>query len=908
MHVFTIITAAVTPFLLGVFTSAADNIDPHKVPENTWVQVQQTEQPVKYLSSIWYMPATDEFICWGKQNGALPQSIYGVETFSTGDMRWQQSFPLGKEKSWANQRYPNWPMSGQTSRLKSWKGPHVDAADQIVAGFMQRNVVSFVETEGILRPTRCPTFYQGCWDSKRNRMVYFVGGKTFAYDPVKRRWTHLKPQASPDWCEYLVWASLCYDPHNDEVVLFGGGMAMNAWGGARTWIYDCEENTWKRPNFGTPTVSKLRAELEAIAEKLRDARGRLQYDLGQDAKVRQAALSVATQDLQSISGRLKALAKRLADQKQSTAETRVAKVADKLDEIRGTSDANTAHALVQKLKTLQSDLNYAQRPLLAEPPLRCNSQMVYDAKNQQIVLFGGDSQTASLADTWVYNVKSRTWSERHPETSPPPAAVVTATYVDKHGLVVAAGFEGEKKTCSAWAYDAAKNTWMPLAGVYDQGSGWHSIAYSPQDDLLLLNTDGTKSWGGARTAYVYRLNPATARADREGVTAGAKARVHFDFDTQMRELPAPDVQAQAKKLAGLPVNQWVEMPGVSVPKKGWGSATLDTDRSVILYIGGGHSTYSGTDTAHYDIGTGRWSISYPPEFPPFMRGTSRTVYGWSYNLHPWAEHTRKWYAYDPVSKMMVYIRQGSIRPGDRMHLGVGKGGIVEATGYATWVYNPRLSKWYVPACDRPFGTGDSDRLISTPHGVYANNRRDGVWHCTVNKVEEGDEIRYEARWKQVHKTGPGAGNEFDATVYDSKRNRLIQLSGSGEGKYGAPQMTFFDLETYQVQQAQPKGNWRHFRDACYIPGQDVIFTPSSYKTGGYYVYRCAENQWAQVDIASPKLTVTYNGKKQVKTLNDSGPDTVILYDPRHQVLFRYGHGDRVHLLHYDDKTANVRRY
>jgi hypothetical protein len=46
------------------------------------------------------------------------------------------------------------------------------------------------------------------------------------------------PAVSPTACGSLAWASLCYDPVNDEAVLFGGGMALNLWGGAYTWLYD----------------------------------------------------------------------------------------------------------------------------------------------------------------------------------------------------------------------------------------------------------------------------------------------------------------------------------------------------------------------------------------------------------------------------------------------------------------------------------------------------------------------------------------------------------------------------------------------------------------------------------------------------------------------------------------------
>jgi hypothetical protein len=525
--------------------------------------------------------------------------------------------------------------------------------------------------------------------------------------------------------------------------------------------------------------------------------------------------------------------------------------------------------------------------------------MVYDAENKLVVLFGGDAQNARLCDTWVYDVTARSWSERRPKSSPPPVSALTATYAAKHGLVVVAGLPAPgRRQCSAWAYDAAKNEWMPLKGRYDRGSGWQSIAYSEKDDALVLVTDGTRSWGGHRATWVYRLRPASARGREKAVAHGTRPRHHYDFNARAMKMPAPDPESHEKKLASLPANRWVQMPGPNVPRKGWGSATIDTDKGIIVYVGGGHSTYSGTDTAHYDIGAGRWSLSYPPEFPPFLKGTNRVVYGWSYHLHPWAEHTRKWYAYDPVSRMVVYIRQGGIgRPGRRLHLGVGTNGVVKTTGHASWVYDPRLRKWYTPTYDRKFGTGDSDRLVSTPEGVYAHTGRSGIWHCRVEKVEEDGGVRYVARWKQTVKKGPGTGGEFDATVYDSKRHRLVCLT---RRRKGGPVMTFFDLKTGKTQRATPKGKWDHFREACYLPDQDVIFTPAGYQRNGYYVYRCANKEWIKADIAAPRIK-----SKPINRGKGSSPDTVIVYDPRHKVLFHFDVGNTVHLMRYDDKTVKV---
>jgi hypothetical protein len=91
------------------------------LPENSWVKVVDVTGAHKPLSSTWYMPATDEFICWGKSGFNGPQSVYDVETFRLGDRTWRESFPLGKEDTWSKRRFPNWPTQGYWSGMNRSK-------------------------------------------------------------------------------------------------------------------------------------------------------------------------------------------------------------------------------------------------------------------------------------------------------------------------------------------------------------------------------------------------------------------------------------------------------------------------------------------------------------------------------------------------------------------------------------------------------------------------------------------------------------------------------------------------------------------------------------------------------------------------------------------------------------------
>jgi hypothetical protein len=218
-HVLTLVSVFLMVAAGGAEPAEAEPGDRARLPANRWVEVDAQTTRAKAFCAAVYMPPTDEFLLWG-----LPHETFEVETFSVRSGTWQDARP--------GENLPAFPE-------KRWRD-HVSIHGQ---GLPTR--VHFVSREGAERPSRAPTFHQVTWDSKRGRVLFFVGGRTFSYDPGTRLWKDLRPKKSPTACGSLVWASLCYDPVNDEAVLFGGGMALNLSGGAYTWLYDCAGNTWR---------------------------------------------------------------------------------------------------------------------------------------------------------------------------------------------------------------------------------------------------------------------------------------------------------------------------------------------------------------------------------------------------------------------------------------------------------------------------------------------------------------------------------------------------------------------------------------------------------------------------------------------------------------------------------------
>ena len=112
--------------------------------------------------------------------------------------------------------------------------------------------------------------------------------------------------------------------------------------------------------------------------------------------------------------------------------------------------------------------------------------------------------------------------------------------------------------------------------------------------------------------------------------------------------------------------------------------------------------------------------------------------------------------------------------------------MVEATGSATWVHNPHLRKWYPPSCNRPFGTGDSDRVAATADGIYANTGRNGVWYCTLKKVGELPAVRLRSEpYENTPVVEVKDRQDCELAAFDLATGKLLyKVSGQGAGEFG----------------------------------------------------------------------------------------------------------------------------
>ena len=150
------------------------------------------------------------------------------------------------------------------------------------------------------------------------------------------------------------------------------------------------------------------------------------------------------------------------------------------------------------------------------PVPRAGAAVAYDAGSGLVVLFGGAVGSCNypyfcsehIDDTWVYNPAANTWEERSPATSPPGRHGHTMAYdAQSDRVVLFGGDTGSAWLGDTWAYDADGDTWVE---VTTEEAPWpvahQAMAYDPEADRIVL-------WGGAEreesVVWTFDLESAT---------------------------------------------------------------------------------------------------------------------------------------------------------------------------------------------------------------------------------------------------------------------------------------------------------------------------------------------------------------------------------------------------------------
>jgi hypothetical protein len=148
------------------------------------------------------------------------------------------------------------------------------------------------------------------------------------------------------------------------------------------------------------------------------------------------------------------------------------------------------------------------------PPARHNADMIYDAADQDVVLFGGyDGQY--LGDTWTWN--GTTWTEQVTPTAPAPRDTGSFTYDSATSTgILYGGFNGVTAFTDTWTWNGS--TWTQLSTTASPGpvtAGWQMADDAATGQVLLFgggrydHTNAELTWAWNGTTWT-RLHPAAS--------------------------------------------------------------------------------------------------------------------------------------------------------------------------------------------------------------------------------------------------------------------------------------------------------------------------------------------------------------------------------------------------------------
>ena len=544
------------------------------------------------------------------------------------------------------------------------------------------------------------------------------------------------------------------------------------------------------------------------------------------------------------------------------------------------------------------DGDWLQLPASVQPSPRMNTRMVADVRNGVLVLFGGDGQSRFLADTWIYDMKTRLWRESKAPAGPEPRAGHFTVYDPETGWVIIGGGYNQRDLTDMWAYDAAGDRWWKLeakvpTGFYITGD----LASDKRLILLLTNNRRPDDRTTCNVLYPVRTTYAF-RIDSKGLKAGARpATTGYE---PLKKSMTVDVTSAPVRLGSLPANQWVLLSDTehSVPARTWGSATFDTARGEILYWGGGHCGYGGSDVDAYDPATNRWRVADDaPEFPERAWDKGVRSAGVTFRGAPWTEHGRRIYAYDPISRKMILVMAIRLTTGyDPPALRefpakrtVAPDAVVQTPSsyvrYGTFSYDTRSGRWDLvgPA---PHGM---DTLVTTPRGVMGVNVD---WRERLNdagyqrqwspKDPPVDTAVYlfnlaEKRWTRLGSEQPSPQNLYESAslAYDTKRDRLM-LHGGGAQRN---ELWTFDFRTRRWTDLEPRGGSPvASRESAYLPKADVLLisspAPEDRNILAVWAYSPGDNSWRRVPTS-------FAGERP---RGAAGQNRAMVYDPKHDLL------------------------
>jgi len=846
-------------------------------PANTWVMLDVGGYGARGSVGLVYLPEEQAFLMVG---GTLGKgSPYSEVTLNLKEARWENRFPVGKEGKWGDATGPS-------------KAPAQDG------------YTAFKDAEGNIRPNLAFGYNHnmGLWgnaayDQARGKVVvpFHRISQTYEYDPKARTWQLLESAAKTPYTFWddTVFGAMCYDPVNKEVLA-----------GQCRWAL--RNGQWEELKFGSELVNGLRGKAEALALRTRKLIGacRARFYITENEAMAKAKLDELAAGLAKEFGAYASELDGAASKAGAYEKQQLGWAAEDLKkamECMGKAEALLKTSVTPDGIAVAEDaweaLDDVVEDLAVAPPKRAYCRPAVDEKLGKILVFGGHRLDRLVADTWIYDCKTRTWEQRRPKLSPAPRYGHGLVWLPKSGKFLLVDGAGRTES---WCYDLEVDAWNLLddGGVKRDSLtsnastwGWQpEVSVAAPGDLVITISNRNES-------KVPRYSTWAARIDVTKVDAEGTQKKGVPFRTELFEggptadprwyeknAGTIDTAAQQAWIDQLPANVWVTRDHngqKNNPKdnRAWGTTIYDPEHDQILQWGGGHVAYTGNCVLHYSLRSNQFYIGHRPEWGlVYAAGQGGMKISTSYRNRAFMTgHSYHSYGYDPVSGKVLVCGQTLEEE------------TVKASLY--FCYDPAATEWLPAPIPTPFKAHyGHDRLYPTAGGLlgWASGE---FWRPDVAGL----------KWEKLPRSGvklPGGGHEAHGMVHDTKRNRLLLFSHHSKGDVAA-----YDLKSGEVTALGPEGKGTTksimCRELVYLPEWDAVLVascvPDAEGKVRWPLYDCAKNAWRAVLLSGSEPA----GKAYNVSLG-------LMYDAKRKLIWAADHGANISALRLDLKTADVK--
>lgn len=437
---------------------------------------------------------------------------------------------------------------------------------------------------------------------------------TWVYDPLANTWTEVETASAPPT---RVSHAMAYDSSDHRIVVFGGCCETSGFL-SDTWLYDPLNMTWTNVTMAVGPSGRWGHSLA--------------YDVGTQGVILFGGTIIGGSSRETWTYDVfKNEWSNITGVVGPPARTGAALVPDTLGQRMVLFSGILEFGWSRGLWTFEPETRAWARVNPAPAP-RDDSEFVYDADSERLVLFGG-SQGSN--ETWNFGFANQTWEVTTTFASPAARRRHAMAYDEGSNRVVLFGGDvggpGDPTPDSeTWVFDEGNGTWVELTPPGSPSPRyWHSMGYDPQSRKMLLFGGRTptglseETWEFDLPANTWvRLDTPTSPSPRSahGMSyhAGERVFVLFGGFTGAAWSDETWIFDPAE-------GSWREMspPTRPSPRSGHGMAYHAPTQRIVLF---GGSPGPNGETWSYDLANDTWSRMEPVPAPQARWGHAMTFH------------------------------------------------------------------------------------------------------------------------------------------------------------------------------------------------------------------------------------------------------------------------------------------